>query len=131
VARAVEFAPLPDWQSLEVAGLAMHTRSIALDALPPGYESILFAPKVRRHAGVEEHFWSMQVRRGIYPGRHTIIAGYDYNKRRVKQLQFGRATSEELVAGYQFEAYRRPATGLPLGWQGMEAGARSGTRRDH
>jgi type VI secretion system secreted protein VgrG len=73
-----------------------------------GYESILYSQKERKVAGSEEHFWGMKVRRGLYPGRHTILSGYDPTEIRPKQPQFGHATSEDLVTAYPFEHYDYP-----------------------
>jgi type VI secretion system secreted protein VgrG len=50
----------------------------------------------------------MKVRRGLYPGRHTVLSGYDPTALRPKQQQFGRATSEDLVTAYPFEHYDYP-----------------------
>ncbi|HEY5285024.1 MAG TPA: type VI secretion system tip protein TssI/VgrG [Polyangia bacterium] len=82
--------------------------SITGHAAVEGYGSILYTPKEHRAAIAEEHFWGMRVRRALYPGRHTVLGGYDPAKLRPKQLQFGRATSEELVTGYLFEHYDYP-----------------------
>ncbi len=73
-----------------------------------GYASILYTAKERRVAGSEEHFWSMKVRRALYPGRHTVLSGYDPTAPRPRQLRFGRGTSEDMVTGYPFEHYDYP-----------------------
>jgi type VI secretion system secreted protein VgrG len=73
-----------------------------------GYESILYSQKERKVAGSEEHFWGMKVRRGLYPGRHTILSGYDPTEIRPKQPQFGHGTSEDLVTAYPYEHYDYP-----------------------
>ncbi len=73
-----------------------------------GYESILYTAQERRVAGSEEHFWGMKVRRALYPGRHTVLSGYDPTALRPRQLQFGRGTSEALVTGSPFEHYDYP-----------------------
>jgi type VI secretion system secreted protein VgrG len=73
-----------------------------------GYESILYTPEDQGIAGSEEHFWSMKVRRSLYPGRHTVLSGYDPTALRPKHQQFGRATSEDLVTAYPFEHYDYP-----------------------
>jgi type VI secretion system secreted protein VgrG len=72
----------------------------------PGYESVLYASKEEKLA--EEHFWDLRVRRRMYPGRHTVLAGYQPTELRPKQLQFGHATSEDLATGYEFEHYDYP-----------------------
>ena len=73
-----------------------------------GYEAVLYTPKERQAIGAEEHFWGLKVRRALYPGRHTVLSGYDPTEMRPKQLRFGRATSEDLVTGYPFEHYDYP-----------------------
>jgi len=82
--------------------------SITGHATVPGYESIIYTPEERRIAGSEEHVWGMKVRRALYPGRHTVLSGYDPSVMRPKQLQFGRATSEDLVTAYPYEHYDYP-----------------------
>ncbi len=73
-----------------------------------GYEAVLYAQKERKVAGSEEHFWGMKVGRGLYPGRHTILSGYDPTQLRPKQPQFGHGTSEDLVTTYPYEHYDYP-----------------------
>jgi type VI secretion system secreted protein VgrG len=73
-----------------------------------GYETVLYAPKERRVAGAEEHLWGMQVRKALYPGRHTVLAGYDPAENRPKQLQIGDAASDEAAPGSEFEHYDYP-----------------------
>ncbi len=73
-----------------------------------GYEAVLYAQKERKVAGSEEHFWGMKVRRGLYPGRHTILSGYDPTQLRPKQPQLGHGTSEDLVTAYPYEHYDYP-----------------------
>jgi type VI secretion system secreted protein VgrG len=72
----------------------------------PGYASVMYAAKEEKLA--EEHFWDLRVRRHVHPGRHTVLAGYRPTELRSKQLQFGRATSEDLVVGYELEHYDYP-----------------------
>jgi type VI secretion system secreted protein VgrG len=73
-----------------------------------GYESVAYTPKARRVAGSEEHFWGMRVRRAVYPGRHTVLAGYDPTLLRPKQMQFGEAASPAPAPGSPFEHYDYP-----------------------
>jgi len=74
----------------------------------PGYESIFYTPKQRQVAGAEEHFWGMRVRKGLYPGRHTVLRGYDPTALRPGQAQFGQEVSGEMAPGSQFEHYDNP-----------------------
>jgi type VI secretion system secreted protein VgrG len=73
-----------------------------------GYESVAYTPKARQTAGSEEHFWGMRVRRGIFPGRHTVLAGYDPTELRPRQLQFGADASQAPAPGSPFEHYDYP-----------------------
>jgi type VI secretion system secreted protein VgrG len=73
-----------------------------------GYESVAYTPKARQAAGTEEHFWGMRVRRAIYPGRHTVLAGYDPTLLRPKQMQFGEEASSAPAPGSPFEHYDYP-----------------------
>jgi len=74
----------------------------------PGYESILYTAKERKVAGAEEHFWGMKVRKGLYPGRHTVLSGYDPTEIRPKQPRFGEEPSHEAAPGSKFENYDNP-----------------------
>ena len=82
--------------------------SITAHETADGYESILYTAKERRVAGSEEHFWGLQVRRALYPGRHTVLSGYDPTQMRPRQPRFGQATAEDLVTGHEFEHYDSP-----------------------
>jgi len=73
-----------------------------------GYESVLYTPKERQVAGMEEHFWGMTVRKGLYPGRHTVLSGYDPTELRRKQPVFGQEPSVEEAPGEKFEHYDYP-----------------------
>src|ERR1017187_215632 len=82
--------------------------SITAHETADGYESILYTAKERRVAGSQEHFWGLQVRRALYPGRHTVLSGYDPTQMRPRQPRFGQATAEDLVTGHEFEHYDSP-----------------------
>ena len=84
------------------------TDSISGHDTVDGYEIVPYTPKERQVIGAEEHFWGLKVRRALYPGRHTVLSGYDPTEIRPKQLQFGRDTSEDLVTAYPFEHYDYP-----------------------
>jgi len=73
-----------------------------------GYESVAYTPKEKQGAGSEEHFWGMRVRRALYPGRHTVLAGYDPTQLRPRQLQFGEDASQAPAPGSPFEHYDYP-----------------------
>jgi type VI secretion system secreted protein VgrG len=84
------------------------TNAIGAHKVPDGYESVLYLPKERKVAAAEEHFWGLTARKSLYPGRHTVLSGYDPTQLRPKQTQFGRDTSEDLVTAYPFEHYDYP-----------------------
>ena len=73
-----------------------------------GYETVLYTPKERQAAGMEEHVWGMTVRRGLYPGRHTVLSGYDPTELRRKQPVFGEEPSADEAPGEKFEHYDSP-----------------------
>ena len=50
----------------------------------------------------------MSVRKGLYPGRHTVLAGYDPTKPRPRRTQFGEEASGEPAPGGMFEHYASP-----------------------
>lgn len=99
--------------------------SISAHAEAVGYDKVLLTPKERKAVGSEEHFWSLKARRALYPGRHAVLAGYDPTKLRAKQLQFGRATSEQLVTAYPFEHYDYPGGLYPTDEAQVEADLRT------
>jgi type VI secretion system secreted protein VgrG len=82
--------------------------SITAHETADGYESVLYTPKERQAAGVEEHMWGMTVRKGLYPGRHTVLSGYDPTALRRKQPVFGEEPSADAAPGSQFESYDYP-----------------------
>jgi type VI secretion system secreted protein VgrG len=82
--------------------------AIGAHKVPDGYESVLYRPKERKVAATEEHIWGLIARKSLYPGRHTVLSGYDPTQLRPKQTQFGRDTSEDLVTAYPFEHYDYP-----------------------
>ena len=82
--------------------------SITAHETADGYETVLYTPKEREAAGVEEHFWGMTVRKGLYPGRHTVLSGYDPTELRRKQPVFGEEASTDEAPGAQFEHYDYP-----------------------
>jgi type VI secretion system secreted protein VgrG len=73
-----------------------------------GYETVLYTPKERRAAGVEEHLWGMRLRQSLSTGRHTVLSGYDPTAIRPRQMQFGEDASERVAPGSQFEYYDYP-----------------------
>jgi type VI secretion system secreted protein VgrG len=82
--------------------------SVSAHETSPSYETVLYTPEERDKAGADEHFWKMTVRKGLYTGQHTVVAGYDPTKKRPKQAQMGAQRSEEPAPGRQFEHYDHP-----------------------
>ena len=86
-----------------------------------GYESVPYAPKERQAAGMAEHFWEMRVRKGLFPGRHTVLSGYDPTQLRPRQPRFGGEISVEQAPGSTFEHYDYPGGLSNLEEAGNEA----------
>jgi type VI secretion system secreted protein VgrG len=82
--------------------------SLTAHSTTDGYETVMYAPKERRAAGSEEHFWGMTVRKGLHPGRHTVLSGYDAAELRRRQPAFGEEPSGEEAPGQKFEHYDYP-----------------------
>jgi len=73
-----------------------------------GHESILYRPKERRGAAVEEHFWYLKARAELYPGRTHGAERIRPDKESAQADAIGRATAEDLVTAYPFEHYDHP-----------------------
>jgi len=73
-----------------------------------GYEGVTYWPKERHVVGGEEHFWGMTVRKALYPGRHSVLSGYDPTERRRKSPEIPEAPSVEHEPGSLFEHYDYP-----------------------
>jgi type VI secretion system secreted protein VgrG len=50
----------------------------------------------------------MRVRKALYPGRQTVLSGYDPSEIRPGQLRFGETSSDEPAPASQFEYYDYP-----------------------
>jgi type VI secretion system secreted protein VgrG len=79
--------------------------AVAAHETSPGYEHMRYTPKQRQAVGADEHLWDMTIRKALYPGQHSVVAGYDPTKKRPKRLQSGNAASDEPAPGRQFEHY--------------------------
>jgi type VI secretion system secreted protein VgrG len=73
-----------------------------------GYESILYLPKQRKQAREEEHFWTLSVAGSLYPGKFSVLRGYDYTKPKAKQAQIEQQVSPLAQPGGDFEDYDYP-----------------------
>jgi type VI secretion system secreted protein VgrG len=73
-----------------------------------GYESILYLPKQRKQAREEEHFWTLSVAGSLYPGKFSVLRGYDYTKPKAKQAQIEQQVSPLAQPGSDFEDYDYP-----------------------
>jgi type VI secretion system secreted protein VgrG len=73
-----------------------------------GYESILYMPRQRKQAREEEHFWSLHVADSLYPGKFSVLRGYDYEQARAKQPQIIQKHSPLDKPGGDFEDYDYP-----------------------
>ena len=82
--------------------------SAAAHATVSGYEQILYVPKQRKQAREEEHFWTLSVAGALYPGKFSVLRGYDYTKPRPMAAQIEQAASGLTQPGGGFEDYDYP-----------------------
>ena len=73
-----------------------------------GYETILYLPKQRKQAREEEHFWSLSAAGSLYPGKFSVLRGYDYTKPRPRAAQLEQRISPLAQPGGDFEDYDYP-----------------------
>jgi type VI secretion system secreted protein VgrG len=73
-----------------------------------GYETILYMPRQRKQAREEEHFWSLSVAGALYPGKFSVLRGYDHLQARPKRPQIVEKLSPETEPGSGFEDYDYP-----------------------
>jgi type VI secretion system secreted protein VgrG len=72
-----------------------------------GYEVVPYTADEQNALAEAEHFWGMSVRKSLYPGQHTVLAGYDPAERR-KTAHLGESSSNEPAPGSRFEHYDHP-----------------------
>jgi len=82
--------------------------SAGAHATVPGYESILYLPKQRKQSREEEHFWSLSAVGSLYPGKFSVLRGYDYTKPRPSVAQIEQRISLKDQPGPDFEDYDYP-----------------------
>jgi type VI secretion system secreted protein VgrG len=82
--------------------------SLAAHEAVSGYEVVPYTAEEGNAAGVGEQLWGMRVRKGLYPGQHSVRAGYDPSKLRPKQPESGVSSSVEPAPGSTFEHYDHP-----------------------
>jgi type VI secretion system secreted protein VgrG len=82
--------------------------STSAHAKVSGYEEILYLPKQRKQAREEEHFWSLSMAGSLYPGKFSVLRGYDYTKPRPHSPQIEQSSSSLAQPGGSFEAYDYP-----------------------
>jgi type VI secretion system secreted protein VgrG len=82
--------------------------SAAAHATVSGYEEVLYLPKQRKQAREEEHFWSLNTAGSLYPGKFTILRGYDYTKPRPGTTLLEQKLSLAPQPGADFEDYDYP-----------------------
>jgi type VI secretion system secreted protein VgrG len=70
-----------------------------------GYEEILYLPKQHKQARNEEHFWSLTSAGSLYPGKFSVLQGYDYTKARPGSAQIQNSASMFPQPGSDFEDY--------------------------
>jgi type VI secretion system secreted protein VgrG len=79
--------------------------SIAAHESAAGYQVVPYTAEARSPMGGPEHLWGMKVRKRLFPGRHSVLAGYDASKPRPRRLPVGEARSGEPLPGTGFERY--------------------------
>jgi type VI secretion system secreted protein VgrG len=82
--------------------------SAGAHATVSGYEKILYLPRQRKQAREEEHFWSLSAAGSLYPGKFSILRGYDYTKPRPRSAQLEQRISPLAQPGGDFEDYDSP-----------------------
>ena len=82
--------------------------SAGAHATVSGYEKVLYLPKQRKQAREEEHFWSLSAAGSLYPGKFTVLRGYDYTKPRPSAVQLEEKPSLPPQPGPDFEDYDYP-----------------------
>jgi type VI secretion system secreted protein VgrG len=81
----------------------------------PGYESILYLPKEHKEILEEEHFWSLTVAGSLFPGKFSVLRGYNYTKPRPSEPQVEAKKSARPQSGQQSGSSAdggEPPTGL-------------------
>jgi len=86
----------------------MMADSAGAHATVSGYEKILYLPKQRKQAREEEHFWSLSAAGSLYPGKFSVLRGYDYTKPRPGQALIEARVSPLNQPGGDFEDYDYP-----------------------
>jgi type VI secretion system secreted protein VgrG len=89
-----------------------------------GYETILYLPKQRKQAREEEHFWSLSAAGSLYPGKYSVLRGYDHTQSRPKKPQIEDVPSGEDQPGAGYEDYDYPGGLLEKGEAENEARVR-------
>jgi type VI secretion system secreted protein VgrG len=79
-------------------------------ATVPGYESPLYLPKQRKQAREEEHFWTLSAAGSLFPGKFSILRGYDHTIPRPTSTptQIEQKLSDLDQPGGTFEDYDYP-----------------------
>jgi type VI secretion system secreted protein VgrG len=82
--------------------------SASAHAAVPGYDKVLYMPKERKQVREEEHFWSLSAAGSLYPGKYSVLRGYDYTKPRPATPQIEEKSSLAHQPGADFEDYDYP-----------------------
>ena len=79
-------------------------------AAVPGYESPLYLPKERKQAREEEHFWSLRTSSSLFPGKFSVLRGYDHTLPRpsATATQIEEEVSDREQPGQACEDYDYP-----------------------
>jgi len=82
--------------------------SASAHAPVPGYESVLYQPKQQKQHRAKEHFWSLTAAGSLYPGKFSVLRGYDPTQPRPQKPQIEEASSTAAKPGAGFEDYDYP-----------------------
>jgi type VI secretion system secreted protein VgrG len=77
-------------------------------ATVPGYKTVLYLPKERKQAREREHFWMLSAAGSLYPGKFSVLRGYDYTKNRPLSAKIELKPSLDPQPGGDFEDYDYP-----------------------
>ncbi|MBN2574078.1 MAG: type VI secretion system tip protein VgrG, partial [Deltaproteobacteria bacterium] len=85
-----------------------HTLVMADAAAAGDPVEVPYLPKHRRQQRDEEHFWSLTAAGSLYPGKHSILRGYDHTRLKAKKPQIETTFSPLKQPGEDYEDYDYP-----------------------
>jgi len=82
--------------------------SASAHATVSGYEEVMYLPREQKQVREEEHFWSLSAAGSLYPGKYSVLRGYDHTKVRPSAPQIEEFPSLAPEPGDKFEEYDYP-----------------------